>query len=342
MMEKVTAGATASLGKIKMDGYDASSLTGMMEKVTAGATAALGNIEMEGFDSGDLSGMVEKITTGATSALGEIEMTGYDSNDLSAMVEKVTSGTTGALGKIQMDGFSLDNVSSLESTISSSTTTALGKIQMDGFDPNNIPSDLTNSINTGVASGKQKHPPILKLIAAVPSPTNDTTPDYTFSSNEVGQITFGGSCLSSTTSVSAGNNKITLNSLSEGVYSNCSISVTDSDGNTNTISLNTFIVDTTNPVIAEITAVKTSGNDTTPDFTFSSTEKGTASYGGSCSSDNTSVDSGNNVVTLNNLSDGTYSDCTVTVTDLAGNTGDLINLTAFTIDTTSENTNEEI
>ena len=68
MMEKVTAGATASLGKIKMTGYDAADLSGMMEKVTAGATAALGNIEMTGFSADNLTSMVEKVTAGATAA----------------------------------------------------------------------------------------------------------------------------------------------------------------------------------------------------------------------------------------------------------------------------------
>ena len=106
-----------------------------------------------------------------------------------------------------------DNLSSLESSISSSTTTALGQIQMDGIDPNNIPSDLTNSLNTGVTSGQQKQPPILKEVVAVSSPTTDTTPSYTFNSSKAGAITYEGSCKSSTTSASSGNNKVTFNTL---------------------------------------------------------------------------------------------------------------------------------
>ena len=73
------------------------------------------------------------------------------------------------------------------------------------------------------------------------------------------------------------------------------------------------------PVIAEVTAVTTPNTDTTPDYTFSSTEAGTISYGGSCSSSTTISISGNNTITLDSLSDGTYSDCTITVTDNAGN-----------------------
>ena len=59
MVEKVTSGATASLGKIKMDGYDSSLQA--MEKVTAGATASLGKIKMNGYDAGDLSGMMRRL-----------------------------------------------------------------------------------------------------------------------------------------------------------------------------------------------------------------------------------------------------------------------------------------
>ena len=75
----------------------------------------------------------------------------------------------------------------------------------------------------------------------------------------------------------------------------------------------TTTTDTTSPVIAEVTAVTTPTNDSTPNYTFSSTEAGTITYRGSCSSGITSATTGNNTITLDNLSDGTYSDCTITV-----------------------------
>ena len=64
--------------------------------------------------------------------------------------------------------------------------------------------------------------------------------------------------------------------------------------------------------IKEVTAI-TPTTDTTPDYTFSSTESGAITYGGSCSSSTTSAISGNNTITLSSLSDGTYADCTITV-----------------------------
>jgi len=89
--------------------------------------------------------------------------------------------------------------------------------------------------------------------------------------------------------------------------------------------------DTTAPVIAEVTAVTTPTTDTTPNYTFSSNEAGTITYGGSCSSGTTSATSGNNTIFLVSLSIGTYSDCTITVTDAAGNVSSSLTLTSFTV-----------
>jgi len=55
--------------------------------------------------------------------------------------------------------------------------------------------------------------------------------------------------------------------------------------------------DTTAPVIAEVIIVTTPTNDSTPDYTFSSDEAGTITYGGSCSSSTTSAIDGNNFIT---------------------------------------------
>ena len=90
-------------------------------------------------------------------------------------------------------------------------------------------------------------------------------------------------------------------------------------------------LDTTAPIIAEVTAVTTPTNDSTPDYTFSSTEAGTITYGGSCSSSTTTAIAGNNTITLNTLSDGTYSNCTITVTDSAGNVSSSFTITTFTV-----------
>ena len=165
--------------------------------------------------------------------------------------------------------------------------------------------------------------PSLSVVTPIPTATNDTTPEYIFSSNEAGTITYGGSCTSTTSAATTDNNTITFNTLSGGAgtnYSNCTITVTDNASNASSpLSVNSFTIDTVTPTLSLVTAVTTPDNDSTPNFTFSSSEAGAITYGGDCSStDNTSVD-GNNEITFNALSDGTHSNCTITVTDNASN-----------------------
>ena len=93
--------------------------------------------------------------------------------------------------------------------------------------------------------------------------------------------------------------------------------------------------DTTAPVIAEVTVVTTPTTDSTPNYTFSSTEAGTITYGGSCSSGTTSATSGNNTITFIALSEGTYSNCTIVVKDSAGNASNTLSVTTFIVNTTS-------
>ena len=117
--------------------------------------------------------------------------------------------------------------------------------------------------------------PIIAEVTAVATPTNDSTPNYTFSSTEAGTITYGGPCYSSTTIAIAGNNTITLDTLSDGTYSDCTITVTDSEGNiSRSLTVNSFTV-VILPVLSEVTAVITPTIDNTPNYTFSSSKAGT-------------------------------------------------------------------
>jgi hypothetical protein len=100
--------------------------------------------------------------------------------------------------------------------------------------------------------GGDKTAPVLAEVIPVTSPTEDTTPNYTFSSTEAGTISYGGSCSSVTASAVAGNNTVTFNALALGAYSNCQITVTDAAGNTSApLSISVFTVaDLTAPTLA--------------------------------------------------------------------------------------------
>jgi len=109
---------------------------------------------------------------------------------------------------------------------------------------------------------------------------------------------------------------------------------------TNTVSNNdttdaTLTIDSVAPVLFQVNAVPNPTNHNAPSYTFSSTEAGTITYGGDCSSATTAATaSNNNTVTFNTLGDGTHSNCTIRVTDAAGNQSTALNVNSFTIDTT--------
>ena len=92
--------------------------------------------------------------------------------------------------------------------------------------------------------------------------------------------------------------------------------------------------------LTEVTAITTPTTDTTPDYTFSSTGSGAITYGGSCSSSTTSATTGNNTITLSSLSDGTYADCTITVSKTIANENSekklsgSLTITSFTVSST--------
>jgi photosystem II stability/assembly factor-like uncharacterized protein len=86
----------------------------------------------------------------------------------------------------------------------------------------------------------------------VTHPTNDNTPDFIISSSEAGTVTYGGSCSSSTTSVTSGTNTVTYNTLSDGTYTDCTCRVTDSAGNVSNVLFFAFVLDSTAPTVSSI------------------------------------------------------------------------------------------
>jgi uncharacterized delta-60 repeat protein len=89
--------------------------------------------------------------------------------------------------------------------------------------------------------------------------------------------------------------------------------------------------DTTSPTLKQVTPVAVAGTDTTPSYTFSSTEAGTIIYGGSCSSTTNKAVKGNNTITFNELLAGTYSNCTIKVKDASGNASSILGINTFTV-----------
>jgi len=117
-----------------------------------------------------------------------------------------------------------------------------------GTDPAGNP--ITPTPTSGATFTVDNIAPTLAEVTPVPTPDNDSTPDYTFSTDEAGTIAYPGTCSSATTSATPTNNTITLNSLADGSHSGCSLNVTDAAGNTSLLLTATaFLIDTVDPVV---------------------------------------------------------------------------------------------
>ncbi len=88
----------------------------------------------------------------------------------------------------------------------------------------------------------------------------------------------------------------------------------------------------TGPItIYQSAAITSPSTNSTPSYGFFSTEAGTIRYAGDCSSPTTSAVAGLNTVTFNTLGVGTHSNCTIIVTDVAGNASNQLVVSPFTI-----------
>ncbi|MBW8182348.1 BspA family leucine-rich repeat surface protein [Shewanella nanhaiensis] len=204
-------------------------------------------------------------------------------------------------------------------------------------------TDLAGNSQTGETTGLviDNSAPAITESLVISTPTSDSTPSYSFSSTEAGSISYLGSCSSATSVAVSGSNTITFNALADGNYSDCQLRVTDSAGNlSNLLSVSSFVVDSAGASLSEVTPVATPTSDSTPSYSFSSTEAGSISYLGSCSSATSVAVSGSNTITFNALADGNYSDCQLRVTDSAGNLSSLLSVSSFVVDSAGASLSE--
>ncbi|GEM_PF-4778311 len=178
--------------------------------------------------------------------------------------------------------------------------------------------------------------PSLSEVTAIPTPTNNTSPSYTFNSDEAGSISYSGACSSATANATAGDNLITLTALTEGEYSDCGVTVTDTAGNaSNVLRISTFTIDVTAPSLTEVLAVPTPSNIQAPSYTFNTNESGAITYNGACNSTSANATVGDNSLTFDSLAEGTYNSCSILVTDAAGNDSSALVISEFIIDLTA-------
>lgn len=204
-----------------------------------------------------------------------------------------------------------------------------------------------------------KTAPVVTETTPIPSPTNDTTPNYTYSSTEEGTVVYGGDCNSTAGgTVPSGSTLVTFATLIEATHTNCTVTITDAAGNASApLAVSGFQIDTTAPGIASVTSTTLDGaySTSTPiNLTVNFTENATSTLGLTLNTDTgsscatgafTNVASASCVYTPSaghNTSDLNVSSVTGTITDAATNSAtnpapaaSLASARAIVVDTTA-------
>jgi len=124
--------------------------------------------------------------------------------------------------------------------------------------------------------------PTLSGVSTIATPSTDTTPTVSLTSDEAGTLLSAGSCTPSSTSIIIGVNSITFTALADGTYTNCQLSVIDAAGNDSaTTTLASFTIDTTGPAASLSGLLNDNHNASRSDplsWTAADASSGIASY----------------------------------------------------------------
>ena len=191
----------------------------------------------------------------------------------------------------------------------------------------------TRSIPTSIINKlKGESVPVLYQIKAT-SVQEENLVSYGFSSTKSGKIIYTGSCFGSTRNAVKGNNHILFIVMVEGKYENCSIQVTDSDGNTSEpLNVPPFKLDFSAPELSMVGDFRIQGRQIKIDIKAS--ELGKLSYKGNCSGNLQQIKKGISEVLISFPGDGKFSDCEMKLRDTSGNTSHPLQIGTVVINTT--------
>ena len=160
-------------------------------------------------------------------------------------------------------------------------------------------------------------PPNLSLIES-PTLNENNLVAFGFRSSKAGTISYSGSCFGSTRNAIKGDHHILFVTMVEGNYDDCTIHVTDSEGNmSEDLQVQSFRVDFTSPKLSQVGDFRVQGRNVKMEIKAS--ESGILVYSGNCSGDLQHMNQGKSEISIIFSGDGQYSDCEVYLRDASGN-----------------------
>jgi hypothetical protein len=119
----------------------------------------------------------------------------------------------------------------------------------------------------------------------------------------------------------------------EGIYDNCAIQVTDSEGNmSELLQVPSFRVDFSAPELSQVGRFRVQSRNV--EIGIKSSEAGSLVYSGSCNGDLQHLKEGKSDVMISFPGDGQYSDCELLLIDASGNKSQPLPLGTVLIDAT--------
>ncbi len=166
-----------------------------------------------------------------------------------------------------------------------------------------------------------------------PSVQEDNLVSYGFSSSKAGKIIYSGGCFGSTRNAIKGDHHILFITMVEGNYENCSIQVTDSEGNTSEpLHVPPFKLDFSAPELSKVGILLIQGRNVKIELQAS--ESGKLSFNGNCSGDLKQIKKEISEVSVSFPGDGQFTDCELRLLDPSGNKSVPLTLGTVRIDAT--------
>ena len=131
---------------------------------------------------------------------------------------------------------------------------------IDFFDTTTNAGTTVTTVTNGSSVMVDTVAPVLAQVTAVPTPSNDQTPSFVFTTTKAGTLSSSLGFSTGAAVATRSNQTVTFNTLTGGTYTGKTITVTDTYGNSGSFTIPDFVIDTTAPTLTTVGLSSNNGN----------------------------------------------------------------------------------